>query len=46
MLDTLDMPTRGQALTRAALALGAAVLGLILLLFALPRAAKAKADGD
>ena len=36
MLDTLDMPTRGQAITRAALAGGAAVLGLVLLLFSLP----------
>ena len=36
MLDTLDVPTRGQAITRAALAGGAALLGLIALLFAVP----------
>ena len=36
MLDTLDMPSRGQAITRAALAAGSAILGLVLLLFSLP----------
>ncbi|PRP92070.1 hypothetical protein ENSA5_51640 [Enhygromyxa salina] len=49
MLDTLDMPTRGQALTRTGLAGGAALLSLILLLLALPRPAaraKAKPEGD
>ena len=39
MLDTLDLPSRGQAITRAALSGGAALLGLILLLFSLPRRA-------
>jgi hypothetical protein len=38
MLDTFDMPTRGQALTRTGLAVGASLLSLILLLLALPRA--------
>jgi hypothetical protein len=40
MLDTFDMPTRGQALTRTGLAVGASLLSLILLLLALPRAPK------
>jgi hypothetical protein len=39
-LDTLDVPTRPQALTRLGLAVGAAVLALVLLWLALPRAAK------
>ncbi|WP_146658078.1 hypothetical protein [Enhygromyxa salina] len=38
MLDTFDMPTRGQALTRTGLAVGASLLSLVLLLLALPRA--------
>ncbi|PRQ08337.1 hypothetical protein [Enhygromyxa salina] len=37
MLDTFDMPTRGQALTRTGLAVGAALLSLVLLLLAIPR---------
>jgi hypothetical protein len=37
MLDTFDMPTRGQALTRTGLAIGASLLGLVLLLLAVPR---------
>lgn len=37
LLDTLDLPTRSQALTRAALVGGAALLSLILLMFAIPR---------
>jgi hypothetical protein len=37
MLDTLDMPTRAEALTRTGLAAGAALLGLLMLYFALPR---------
>jgi hypothetical protein len=41
MLDTLDMPTRGQALTRAALVVGSALLSLVLLVLAVPRATPA-----
>ncbi|NVB39178.1 hypothetical protein G6O69_15150 [Pseudenhygromyxa sp. WMMC2535] len=37
LLDTLDVPSRGEALTRAGLAAGAALLALLLLLTALPR---------
>lgn len=37
VLDTLAVPTRAQALTRAALAAAAAALALLCLLFALPR---------
>jgi hypothetical protein len=37
LLDTFDMPTRAEALTRAGLAAGAALLGLLMLWFALPR---------
>ncbi|GEM_PF-2471441 len=37
MLDTFDLPTRGQALTRMALAVGAALLALVLLLTAIPK---------
>jgi hypothetical protein len=37
MLDTFDMPTRAEALTRTGLAAGAALLGLLMLWFALPR---------
>jgi hypothetical protein len=37
MLDTFDMPTRGEALTRTGLAAGAALLALLLLWFAIPR---------
>lgn len=40
MLDTFDMPTRSQAITRAGLAIGASVLALLLLLLALPRVGK------
>ncbi len=40
MLDTLDVPTRGQAITRLCLAIGASVLSLVLLLLSLPSAAK------
>lgn len=36
LLDTLDQPNRGQALTRAALAIGAALLALALLMTAIP----------
>lgn len=36
MLDTLDVPTRGQAWTRTGLAIGAALLALVVLLTALP----------
>ena len=36
MLDTFTFPTRGQAITRLGLAIGASVLSLIMLLFALP----------
>jgi hypothetical protein len=39
LLDTFDMPTRAEALTRTGLAAGAALLGLLLLWFALPRRA-------
>jgi hypothetical protein len=46
MLDTFDMPTRAEALTRTGLAAGAALLGLLMLWFALPRRANAGAkDG-
>jgi hypothetical protein len=38
LLDTFDMPTRAEALTRTGLAAGAALLGLLMLWFALPRA--------
>lgn len=37
MLDTLEMPTRAQALTRTGMAAGAGLLALLLLLFAIPR---------
>lgn len=37
LLDTLDVPTRGQAITRAALALGAGLLALGLLWLAVPK---------
>lgn len=37
MLDSLDVPTRGQAITRLALAIGAGVLALVLLWLAVPR---------
>lgn len=37
LLDTLDVPSRGQALTRLGLAVGAGVLALVLLWLALPR---------
>lgn len=37
LLDTLDMPTRAEALTRTGLAAGAALLGLLMLWFSLPR---------
>jgi hypothetical protein len=37
LLDTFDMPTRAEALTRTGLAAGAALLGLLMLMFALPR---------
>jgi hypothetical protein len=37
LLDTLDMPTRGQAITRLALAIASALLGLALLWLAVPR---------
>ena len=40
LLDTFDVPTRGQALTRTALAAGMALLGLVLLLFAVADAGK------
>jgi len=43
MLDTFDMPTRGQALTRLGLALGASALALVLLLLAIPRASQTEA---
>lgn len=39
LLDTFDLPTRGQAITRTGLAIGASVLSLMMLLFALPRLA-------
>ncbi len=42
LLDTLDLPTRGQALTRLGLAIGAALLAWVLLLLALPRREKAR----
>jgi hypothetical protein len=38
LLDTLDVPTRGQAITRLLLAIAAGVLGLVLLWLSLPRA--------
>ena len=37
LLDTMTVPTRGQAITRLALALAAAVLSLVLLVLSLPR---------
>jgi hypothetical protein len=37
LLDTLELPTRAQAITRLALVLAAAALALVLLLLALPR---------
>lgn len=37
MLDTFEMPTRSEALTRTGLAVGAALLALALLWFAIPR---------
>ena len=37
MLDTFDVPTRGEALTRTGLAAGAALLAFLLLWFAIPR---------
>jgi hypothetical protein len=37
LLDTLELPTRAQAITRLALVIAAALLALILLLAALPR---------
>lgn len=37
LLDTLDVPTRGQAITRAALAIGAGLLALALLWLSVPR---------
>lgn len=42
MLDTFDMPTRGQALTRTGLAVGASLLSLLLLVLAVPRRSEAK----
>lgn len=44
LLDTFDMPTRAEALTRTGLAAGAALLGLLLLWFALPRAPVVRGD--
>lgn len=41
MLDTFDMPTRGQALTRTGLAVGASLLSLLLLVLAVPRSTEA-----
>lgn len=38
MLDTLDMPTRAQVITRMGLAIGASLLSLLMLVLALPRA--------
>jgi hypothetical protein len=37
LLDTLDMPTRAEALTRTGVVAGAALLGFLMLWFALPR---------
>jgi hypothetical protein len=37
LLDTLDMPTRAEALTRTGIVAGAALLGFLMLWFALPR---------
>lgn len=45
LLDTFELPTRAQALTRAALALGAALLGLILMLTALGKAGAGETKG-
>jgi hypothetical protein len=42
MLDTFDMPTRGEALTRTGLAVGAGLLALLLLWFAIPRRQEAR----
>ena len=46
MLDTFDVPTRGQAITRAALAIGASILGLILLILSVPRQQSKPGDSD
>lgn len=45
LLDTFDMPTRAEALTRTGLAAGAALLGLLMLWFALPRRPNEEARG-
>ncbi len=46
MLDTFDMPTRGEALTRTGLAVGAALLALALLWFAIPPRARESPDSS
>ena len=46
LLDTLDLPTRAQALTRTGLAVGASLLALVLLLLALPRPGASVVTGE